>query len=178
MTDTDSFLYSCTIPKDETLNKILKDNEEHFDFSNLNPQGHYGKDLYCLTYKNTLDRFKLESKDDAILASCCLRSKLYWILFASWKELVKMKSVPKSCFPKNEINYTAYYNCLKGVLRKKASFKKIMAKNHVVTIKTKEKAELMSSFDDKRYLLNCGIHSYPYGSELIKQNLGKCVVCL
>ena len=178
MTDTDSFLYTCTIPKDESLTQILKDNEDHFDFSKLNPQGYYGKDLYCDHYKNHLDRFKLESKDDAILASCCLRSKLYSILFASWKELVKMKGVPKSCFPKNNINFNAYNNCLKGVSRKKASFKKIGSKNHAVTIRTQKKAALMSAFDDKRYLLDCGIHSHPYGSSLIEKNHGGCVVCL
>ena len=92
--------------------------------------------------------------------------------------MVKMKGVPKSCFPKNDINFNAYNNCLKGVSRKKASFKKIGSKNHAVTIRTQKKAALMSAFDDKRYLLDCGIHSHPYGSSLIEKNHGGCVVCL
>ena len=34
-TDTDSFLFSCKIPKGESVANLLKKHEDHFDFSNF-----------------------------------------------------------------------------------------------------------------------------------------------
>ena len=55
-TDTDSFLFSCSIPKEDTLVDILKRNEDQFDFSNLSRDGRLGKSLFSMDHKNELNR--------------------------------------------------------------------------------------------------------------------------
>ena len=57
MSDTDSFLFSCSIPKNKELVQVLKENEEHFDFSNLAKDGRFGKTLFSLDHKNELHRY-------------------------------------------------------------------------------------------------------------------------
>jgi|FLMP01.1.fsa_nt_emb hypothetical protein len=55
-TDTDSFLFSCSIPKGETVKSVLKKHEDHFDFSNLSKDGELGKELFSMDHKNELNR--------------------------------------------------------------------------------------------------------------------------
>jgi hypothetical protein len=55
-TDTDSFLFSCSIPKGETVKNVLKKHEDHFDFSNLSKDGELGKELFSMDHKNELNR--------------------------------------------------------------------------------------------------------------------------
>ena len=55
-TDTDSFLFSCKIPEDQTVTSLLKKHEEHFDFSNLSENGKLGKELFSMEHKNQLNR--------------------------------------------------------------------------------------------------------------------------
>ena len=50
MSDTDSFLFSCVLPKGQTLCEKLAEHKEHFDFSNL-PESH---PLFCPHRKNEL----------------------------------------------------------------------------------------------------------------------------
>ena len=57
MSDTDSFLFSCTIPENKTMEEILKENEKHFDFSNLSRDGKYGRALFTMDHKNDLNRY-------------------------------------------------------------------------------------------------------------------------
>ena len=59
MSDTDSFLISLSIPEGKTLQEILKENGEHFDFSNLSKDGKFGKSLFSLEHKNKLNRYIL-----------------------------------------------------------------------------------------------------------------------
>ena len=56
LTDTDSFLFSCKIPKGETVASLLKKHEDHFDFSNLSKNGKLGKELFSMEHKNQLNR--------------------------------------------------------------------------------------------------------------------------
>ena len=55
-TDTDSFLFSCKIPKGESVARILKKHEDHFDFSNLSENGKLGRELFSMKHKNQLNR--------------------------------------------------------------------------------------------------------------------------
>ena len=55
-TDTDSFLFSCKIPEDQTVTSLLKKHEEHFEFSNLSENGKLGKELFSMEHKNQLNR--------------------------------------------------------------------------------------------------------------------------
>ena len=55
-TDPDSFLFSCKIPKGESVASLLKKHEDHFDFSNLSENGKLGKELFSMKHKNQLNR--------------------------------------------------------------------------------------------------------------------------
>ena len=55
-TDTDSFLFSCKIPENESVTSLLKKHQDHFDFSNLSENGKLGKDLFSMKNKNQLNR--------------------------------------------------------------------------------------------------------------------------
>ena len=55
-TDTDSFLFSCKIPKGESVASLLKKHEDHFHFSNLLENGKLGKELFSMKHKNQLNR--------------------------------------------------------------------------------------------------------------------------
>lgn len=54
----------------------------------------------------------------------------------------------------------------------------IQSKNHVNRL-VKVTKTAMTSFDDKRSLASCGIHSFPYGSKLINlsEEIGQCFYC-
>ena len=62
MSDTDSFLFSCSMPKNKELAQVLKENEEHFDFSNLAKDGRFGKTLFSLDHKNELHRYYIDTE--------------------------------------------------------------------------------------------------------------------
>ena len=55
-TDPDSFLFSCKIPKGESVAKLLKKPEDHFDFSNLSENGKLVRELFSMKHKNQLNR--------------------------------------------------------------------------------------------------------------------------
>lgn len=120
----------------------------------------------------------MESKDARIVAACCLRSKLYALLYEDSRELLKMKGTPSSCFVKNGVMFEAYNNCLNEIPMPKTEFYRIGAKCHEVSKFLQKKSTLVSPFDDKRYLLNCGKHSYPYGSIYAKKKYSdNCPFC-
>ena len=123
-------------------------------------------------------RFKLENRDSEIVSACCLRSKLYSILYGDKMELVKMKGQPHSSFARNNINFTTFTELLKGKTNKPSKYYKIGSKNHKVTKFLQRKRNLVSAFDDKRWLYSCKIHSLPYGSRHAKkENSKKCLFC-
>ena len=115
-------------------------------------------------------RFKDEAKGETIIAACCLRSKLYALLFKCLKEILKMKGMPASAVKRNQIRYRTYRDCLNGKIRKKSMFYRILAKSNVVKKYLQEKASLVSAFDDKRWIYPCGIHSLAFGNRLAKKN--------
>ena len=123
-------------------------------------------------------RFKLENRDAEIVAACCLRSKLYSILYSNEIELVKMKGQPQSSFRGNNINFKTFNELLEGKAHRASKYYKIGAKNHRVCKFLQRKRNLVSAFDDKRWLYNCMLHSLPYGSHFaIDENSKNCPFC-
>ena len=168
---SDSFLFSAQLEKNQSVEDKLLENKDQFDFSNLPENSR----LYDKTHKNQLNRyfifkivlkrvlilclrFKLESKDKRIVAVCSLRSKLYAVLYSDKNELLKMKGVPYSAFRKNSIRFQAYLDCIEGKRKKKAQFYRIGCKKHQVSHFLQSKSALISSFDDKRWLLPCKVN--------------------
>jgi len=131
-----------------------------------------------LIYFTIFFRFKLENRDTEIVAACCLRSKLYSILYENEIELVKMKGQPSSSFRVNNINFKTFNELLEGKKNKASKYYKIGAKNHRVTKFLQRKRNLVSPFDDKRWMYDCMLHSLPYGSHFArKENSKKCPFC-
>ena len=123
-------------------------------------------------------RFKLESKDAKILAACCLRSKLYSILYQNQIQLVKMKGQPASTFEENNITFEAFTDLLEGKIKEPSKYYRIGSKNHEVSKFLQRKASLVSAFDDKRWMMDCMRHSLPYGSVYAKKrNAKSCPFC-
>ena len=123
-------------------------------------------------------RFKLENRDSEIVAACCLRSKLYSILYENEIELVKMKGQPQSSFRENNINFKTFNELLEGKVHRASKYYKIGAKNHRVSKFLQRKRNLVSAFDDKRWLFDCMLHSLPYGSRsAVKKNSKNCPFC-
>ena len=93
-------------------------------------------------------------------------------------ELVKMKGQPHSSFTRNNNNFTAFTELLKGKNNKASKYYKIGSKNHRVSKFLQRKRNLVSAFDDKRWLFDCMLHSLPYGSHFaVKKNSGNCPYC-
>ncbi len=94
----------------------------------------------------------------------------------------KVKSEKKICKGlgraaiKNRLQFKQYKKCLKEGKIYRHFFASIRSKKHdVSTILQKKKA--LSHFDCKRWLFNCGIHSVPYGSKVIKKYYDVCPFC-
>lgn len=174
--DTDSLailVKSCNILDD------LKNLSGNMDFSNLNPN----HPLACVLNKAQLFKLKEEFGLRPISRLCALKSKVYSFEIAcEHSEGINKRGVCIKC--ENKSFTGSHLNKLKGIQRKTAReihFEKYLAcleKNvalrnivHQITSK-KQKISTnvvhkisLSSFDDKRYLLNCGIHSQPFSSK-------------
>lgn len=157
-TDTDSLLYEISNVGD--LNCELGKLSEHFDFSNY-PQNH---PLYSQTVKKTPGYFKDEVGGKHITEFVGLRSKMYSFTLAEdsgkMKETKTAKGVKKSVIER-DLHHSDYRQCLFEQKQYENSFTQIRSKSHNVAT-SKQRKITLSSFDDKRYLLNCS-QSLPYG---------------
>lgn len=164
-TDTDSFF----IETRSTLKRnILKKLDHILDFSNYDPwhPKHSAKN------QNALGYFKDEMKGEQIDEFVGLRSKTYAITTKK-----SMKSVCKGVRKgyRKTIPFKSFKNCLKKVSAVRVTQYNITSKMHKVET-SKIRRLAFSSFDDKRFIFNCGIHSAPYGSKFIVTS-GECYVC-
>ena len=75
-------------------------------------------------------------------------------------EVIKCKGVSYSA--RNTLNFKTYLNTLSTNAIHRVSFNKLASKNHTIHQISQKKVAL-TSFDDKRKILQCCIHSKPYG---------------
>jgi hypothetical protein len=172
MSDTDSFLLYV---KNKQPTDNIKKLKSILDFSNY-PKCHV---RYNEKKKNKLGFFKDELKGDKIKQFCGLRSKTYAFLLKE-KNISqvslhsKCKGITKSY--RKKLSFDKFTRCIKGFNKVNITQFQIRAKNHrVFTAKINKLC--FSSFDDKRYLLDCGVHSLPYGSKLIAKIARGCPFC-
>ncbi len=162
MSDTDSLILE--VKNRKKTDNILK-LYHIIDFSNY-PQDHPN---FSNANKNQLGFFKDELCSDKMTSWCGLRSKTYAYelnnpekndnLFKS-----KCKGVTRSY--RQKLTFENYKKCV--LTYESVHIKQVQMRSKTHCIYTAEISKLaFSSFDDKRYLLNCGIHSLPYGSALI-----------
>lgn len=172
MSDTDSFVLQ--VRNDEETDNVGK-LREIIDFSNY-PRDH---ELFSLKNKNKLGFWKDELQGDLMTDFCGLRSKTYAFLLNNKEKnenvlKSKCKGVTKSY--RKKISFESYKKCVLSYDLVHITQYQIRAKSH--SIYTAQISKLcFSSFDDKRYLLNCGVHSLPYGSKLIKNSSEICPLC-
>ena len=176
--DTDSILFSYkskTLTQNDDLQKIAA----HMDFSN------YSKDhpLFDKSHKNEIFYWKNELSSDYVISKvCALRSKCYCFQSVAvdktpapaHHEKVVCKGIPKT--GRKRLTLDDYVNCIKEKKKIMASFQSIRHKNFTLTTMDLRKVAL-SSFDCKRFVLSCSIHSRPFGSAGNKKIGNMCFIC-
>jgi hypothetical protein len=172
MSDTDSFLFRVTKP-----DLFWKHVNQWMDFSNY-PTDH--------TKFNNNNKAKLGFfKDELCGNQICkgfigLRPKCYALKLKSKDTLTSSeKKVCKGLGRvaiKNRLRYSEYQQCLTNRKIIRHHYASIRSQKHnLKTIVQHKKA--LTYFDAKRYLFSCGIHSAPYGSELILLFQDTCPFC-
>jgi hypothetical protein len=169
MTDTDSYVVKIKKKEEDKEKSAMEILEPYIDFSNY-PAEH---SLYSSSRKNQLGYFKDELKGETMEEFIGLRSKTYAIQIKN-KVHKRTKGVTRGY--RNVIKFEDFKNCLNEVCTFQLSQYQIRSKDHIVTTRKLRKI-CFSSFDDKRYLLQCGIHSVPYGSFVIKKFKQICPFC-
>jgi hypothetical protein len=170
--DTDSLFM---IFNTKNRNIQLKKGEYIMDYSNY-PENHQ---LYNISHKKQLGYFSDEMGGKDICEFIGIRSKCYAIKSISENKVVKnkkiCKGIRKNTVLKN-INYSDYRKCIKNIRSMSASMNVIRSQNHNIKINNVNKIAF-TSFDSKRYLMPCGIHSVPYGHHRLNVDTVECHFC-
>ena len=128
------------------------------------------KFIHCTLTSTRKYQEKIKDKSaGAILESFVgLRSKMYSLRHQAGhadKDAQKAKGIKKSTI--RTLQHDDYIKCLFDMEQRQHTFHSIRSQNHqLFTIKQKKTS--LSAFDDKRYLLNCSVHSLPYGHKRLK----------
>ena len=168
-TDTDSLLlFVKKFEKDYGRDsfEIIKD---LMDFSNY-PSSHQ---LYSCERKNQLGFIKNELPVSPLFQFVGLRSKTYCIETLNNEIIRKAKGVSYNY--QNTISFDSYLQCLFKIKDNTIEQVVIRSINHRIFTQSVCKVSF-SSFDDKRFLYNCGIHTTAYGDYKITES-GKCIHC-
>jgi hypothetical protein len=148
--DTDSFIFSIENKTRPQLSGPMFDNS---GLSKDHP-------LYSPDNKKTLGCMKDEMDGKQISKVICLAPKIYSVLTDD--SIIKKAKGVSSAVVKNEIEFNDYDNTLKtgeAIYKSNTSFRSF--DHQLYTIKTEKKS--LSAYENKRYLLEDGITSYPYG---------------
>ena len=158
--DTDSLLY-CIETND--LYQDMAYFKHLLDLSDY-PREHF---LYDPTNKKVPLTMTDELQGKILREVVCLRSKLYSIDFVGGKKQ-SAKGVSKT------VKKTLHHDLFKQCLLSKKNFTKRMTQlrsfNHQIVVNSVDKIAL-SSFDDKRYIMDDGINSLAYGHYKIPSSL-------
>jgi hypothetical protein len=171
MTDTDSLLFTAEGYSEETeVMKIL---------SHLMDTSNYAEDhpLFDSARKNQLTYWKDELCGNELVEFAGLASKSYSMRVKTKHDTVtssKCKGVRKGY--RKKIAFLSFKNCVDSISAENVSQYNIVGKSFkLFTVKTKKRA--FSSFDDKRYILPCAIHTLAHGSSLIRSAKDSCLFC-
>ncbi len=131
---------------------------DKFDLSNF-PVDHY---CYNAVHKRVCGKMKSETGADHPVHFVALRSKLYSLLVKhDDKPKLTAKGIKRNFAEKN-LKHQHYLETLQTGIGTTAQFNAIRSRGHV--LKTVSVRKLcLSAFDDKRYLLKCGVRSLAYG---------------
>ena len=154
MTDTDSLVYS--IMTEDVYEDFWK-YKDKFDLSNY-PES---SPFYDKTNKKVIGKFKDETCFVPVSEFVGLRSKMYSYAKDDGNEVKTAKGVKKYVIT-NTIKHENYKDTLFNRKQMRHSMKSIRSENHQIYSYELNKISL-SCFDDKRFVLNDGVHSLAYG---------------
>lgn len=157
-TDTDSLMYE--IMTDDFYSDISNDIESRFDTSDYPKDHPYG--IKTDVNKKVPGMFKDETSGKQIEEFVGLRAKLYsYKMFEDRKEENKCKGIKKIVVEKT-ITHEDYRECL---FKKTMQLRKMnVIRSYLHDIYTEEINKVaLSSDDDKRVIINDGIHTLAYG---------------
>lgn len=155
--DTDAFLYWI---KTEDMYRDLRvfpytDDFDFSDYPNDHPNYDNGRN------KKVLGKFKDEVNGDIMEEFVGLMSKVYAFKTVNNNVTKKAKGVKKSCLKKN-LSFEHYQKCLFENREYFVKINSIRSFNHQL-FSISERKKALSSYDDKRIILEDGIHTLPYG---------------
>ena len=154
-TDTDSLIYE--IKSKIFYNDLKFEFREIFDFSNF-VKNH---ELYDEKHKKEIGYLKSEYGDKVMNEFVGIKSKLYSIFYNNKIEKRTAKGLQKVVL-KNFVTHKHYQDV---IINKKAfncKMNRIQSTNHELqTVKLKKL--IFTCFDDKRYILDDGINTIPFG---------------
>ncbi|XP_053374205.1 uncharacterized protein LOC128546838 [Mercenaria mercenaria] len=160
LTDTDSILFYV---ESFDVYQYMKENIHLFDTSDY-PQNHF---LYSEENKKKVGSMKDEMSGIPISAFVGLRSKVYSFKCDNNKEEKRAKGIAKATL-KRDLRFTNYKDILFSEGQNVVTITSIRNDNHELYCNEMKKVGL-SSFDDKRYLLNA-TDSLAYGHYSLRQS--------
>ena len=152
-TDTDSLCYEITT---EDFYRDMFDNKEQFDLSDMKLEQFKNSEN-----KKVVGKFKDETQGIPICEFIGLRSKMYSIKLNDDSEKKTAKGIVRNVI-KNHLKHENYKHILETGGRMNSSMKMIRSFDHDIYTVSVTKVSL-SSYDDKRYILDDGVTSYAYG---------------
>ena len=144
----------------------ILENERFFDRSNY-PKDHF---LHSQSRKRHLGLMKDEHASDPIVEMCALRSKMYSVRTLSSNEERRAKGLRQ--FLLRELTTDDYYRCLRENTTTRHRYREITSRHHHLRTVTTTKNGL-SPYEDKRYVLNCGICTLAHGHYAIELEQGE-----
>lgn len=164
-TDTDSFIFQLFV--EDGYEEIFK-NKVNYDLSNFDKDFKTlkGNCMYDGTNEKVLGKFKLEVVNDNIVEVVAIRSKCYSYL--TEKKNNKILKGIKHGVIKNEITHEDYKKCLFENYKLDVEMNTIRSKKHKIYSESIKKNALMN-INDKKYILEDGIHTLTYGNKKIKE---------
>ena len=163
-TDTDSLMYE--IETEDFYKDISEDVKDRFDTSDY-PENH-PSGIPTGINKKVLGMFKDEAAGKIIIEFVGLRAKLYSFIMEDGKENKRCKGVKKQVV-ESSITHEDYKTCLRTGKEQLRKQNIIRSYEHEVYTEVVNKIAL-SSIDDKRYILDDGIHTLAWGHYKIKNN--------
>ena len=162
--DTDSFILK--VETNDLVNDLYE-LREHMDFSNY-PKDHELFTKYGVVQnknKKVPGKFKDELGGEEMIEFIALRSKMYAFKTAKGEEK-RLKGLSKNVVKKS-ICFDDYKTCLNENKDYHHKMKMLNSYKHEMFLEEIDKKSL-SSYDDKRFILDDGVSTLPYGSnELI-----------
>jgi hypothetical protein len=158
-TDTDSLCYHVTT--DDIYADMAAD-IDLYDTSNFDAD----HPLFSTKNSKVLGKFKCETGSNVPREFVGLKSKMYSLHVEEPK--LTAKGIKKSYVKKN-IRHENFLSVLRTRMQTYAKFKSFKSTNHIINTVEINKI-CLNAFDDKRYILDDGIHSLAYGNRNIRRD--------